>query len=65
MSALVPTEVSLDPLKGFLDAFNRHDLDAIMACFHGDCVFCMPRGQGPRGDRYVGRMDSFWKFLGA
>jgi ketosteroid isomerase-like protein len=47
-------EVTLDTLKGFLDAFNRHDLDAIMAYFHDDCVFYMPRGKGPRGDRYVG-----------
>ena len=50
----MPGEVSLDTLKSFLDAFNRHDLDAIMAYFHDDCVFYMPRGKGPRGDRYVG-----------
>ena len=42
-------------LKGFLDAFNRHDLDSIMGYFADDCVFYMPRGAGPRGDRYVGR----------
>jgi ketosteroid isomerase-like protein len=42
-------------LKGFLQAFNRHDLDAIMDYFAEDCVFYMPRGAGPRGDRYVGR----------
>ena len=50
----MPGEVTLDTLKGFLDAFNRYDLDAIMAYFHDDCVFYMPRGKGPRGDRYVG-----------
>jgi steroid delta-isomerase-like uncharacterized protein len=44
-------------LKGFLDAFNRHDLDAIMEYFADDCVFYMPRGAGPRGDRYVGKSD--------
>ena len=48
-------EVSLDTLRGFLDAFNRHDLDAIMEYFHDDCVFYMPRGKGPRGDRYMGK----------
>lgn len=42
-------------LKGFLEAFNRHDLDAIMDYFHEDCVFYMPRGEGPRGDRYEGK----------
>jgi ketosteroid isomerase-like protein len=51
----MPTEVTLDTLRGFLDAFNRHDLDAIMSYFHDDCVFYMPRGEGPRGDRYEGR----------
>ena len=47
----MPSEVALDTLKGFLDAFNRHDLDAIMAYFDDNCVFYMPRGEGPRGDR--------------
>lgn len=42
-------------LKGFLDAFNRHDLDGIMEYFADECVFFMPRGAGPRGDRYVGK----------
>ena len=42
-------------LKAFLDAFNRHDLDGIMEFFHEECVFYMPRGVGPRGDRYEGK----------
>ena len=42
-------------LKDFLDAFNRHDLDAIMSFFADDCVFYMPRGAKPRGDRFVGK----------
>ena len=53
----MPGEVSLETLKGFLEAFNRHDLDAIMDHFHDDCVFYMPRGKGPRGDRYVGKQQ--------
>lgn len=48
-------EAMLETLKGFLEAFNRHDLDAIMAYFDEDCVFYMPRGEGPRGDRYEGK----------
>ena len=47
--------VGVDLLKGFLDAFNRHDLDAIMDYFADDCVFYMPRGAGPRGDLYSGK----------
>lgn len=49
--------VTVELLKGFLDAFNRHDLDAIMEYFADDCVFYMPRGAGPRGDRYAGKAD--------
>ena len=48
-------QVTVETLKGFLDAFNRHDLDAIMECFAEECVFYMPRGAGPRGDRYAGK----------
>src|SRR5215213_10406305 len=51
MSELVTHET----LKGFLEAFNRHDLDAIMGYFAEDCVFYMPRGSAPRGNRYVGK----------
>lgn len=42
-------------LEGFLEAFNEHDLDAIMGYFADDCVFYMPRGVGPRGDQYLGK----------
>ena len=49
--------VTVELLKGFLDAFNRHDLDSIMGYFADDCVFYMPRGAGPRGDRYIGKQD--------
>lgn len=49
--------VTVELLKEFLEAFNRHDLDAIMSYFADECVFYMPRGEGPRGDRYVGKTD--------
>ncbi len=48
-------EVTIETLKGFIDAFNRHDLDAIMDYFAEDCMFYNPRGAGPRGDRYIGK----------
>ena len=47
--------VTVELLKSFLEAFNRHDLDAIMGYFADDCVFYMPRGAKPRGDRYIGK----------
>jgi len=42
-------------LQGFLDAFNAHDVDAIMAFFADDCVMDLPRGPAPNGRRLVGR----------
>jgi ketosteroid isomerase-like protein len=42
-------------LKSVLDAFNRHDLDAIMAFFTDDCVLNMPRGPSPSGRQAVGK----------
>lgn len=51
------TQVTEQLLKDFLDAFNRHDLDAIMSYFAEDCVFYMPRGAKPRGDRYAGKAE--------
>ena len=47
--------VTYEVLKEFLEAFNLHDLDAIMGYFAEDCVFFIPYGSTPRGDRYVGK----------
>ena len=47
--------VTAELLKGFLDAFNRHDLDAIMAFFAEDAVFLSPRGSDPGGRRFEGK----------
>lgn len=50
-------KVTPEVLKGFLEAFNNHDLDAIMGYFAEDCVFYMPRGAKPRGTQYVGKEE--------
>jgi steroid delta-isomerase-like uncharacterized protein len=42
-------------LERFLDAFNRHDVDAIMDFFAEDCVFETPRGPSPWGHRLEGK----------
>ena len=47
--------ITIELLKGFLEAFNRHDLDSIMSYFAEDCIFYMPRGSAPRGARFVGK----------
>lgn len=46
-----------ETLTGFLTAFNAHDLNAIMGYFADDCVFYLPRGATPRGNRYEGKAD--------
>lgn len=53
----MPQHTLVDLMRGFLDAFNRHDLDAIMEYFADDCVFYMPRGSRPRGDQYIGKKE--------
>ena len=54
---MAATTVTVDVLRQFLDAFNRHDLDAIMGFFAEDCVLETPRGPDPWGRRYVGREE--------
>jgi steroid delta-isomerase-like uncharacterized protein len=45
-------ETATPSLQALLDAFNAHDLDAIMSFFTEDCVFDTPRGQ-----RLVGKQE--------
>jgi ketosteroid isomerase-like protein len=40
----------VEALREVLDAFNRHDLEAILSHFAEACVF-----ESPRGERYVGK----------
>ena len=56
-----------DPLTivgQFNDAFNRHDVDAIMAMMTEDCVFENTR-PAPDGTRYVGQeaVRAFWQLF--
>ena len=45
----------LEVLKDVLEAFNRHDLDAIVSHLADACVFESPRGPDPWGRRFVGK----------
>ena len=47
--------VTVETMKQVLDAFNRHDLDAIMEFFSEDCSFDFPRGPDPWGQRFIGK----------
>jgi ketosteroid isomerase-like protein len=52
---MATTKTGTSVLEAFLDAFNAHDVDAIMSFFAEDCVLEMPRGPAPGGRRLVGR----------
>jgi ketosteroid isomerase-like protein len=47
--------VTVEMLQAIADAFNRHDVEAIMSFFAEDAVFEAPRGQEPWGRRFVGK----------
>ncbi len=47
--------ITADTLKQVVEAFNRHDLDAIMEYFSDDCSFDFPRGPEPYGQRFTGK----------
>ena len=49
------TKFTVETLKEILNAFNRHDLDAIMEFFAEDCSFDLPRGPDPWGKRFIGK----------
>lgn len=45
----------LEYLEEFAQAFNRHDLDAIMAMMTEDCVFEASGGNSVAGERFEGQ----------
>ena len=47
--------VTVEVLQEYADAWNRHDVDAIMALMTDDCVFEASAGPEVAGARYVGR----------
>jgi ketosteroid isomerase-like protein len=55
--AMSATNVEAPMLQAFLDAFNAHDVDAIMSFFTEDCVLDMPRGPAPGGRHLVGKQQ--------
>ena len=47
--------VTVATLAAFGDAWNRHDVDALMSFMHDDCVFEASTGTEACGARHVGR----------
>ena len=52
--ANVNPDVTTDVLQAFADAWNRHDVDALMSFMTNDCVFESSAGDDACGTRYLG-----------
>ncbi len=49
--------VSVEMVAAIVDAFNRHDVDAIMSYCADDIVWVMARGPHPWGRKYEGAAE--------
>jgi ketosteroid isomerase-like protein len=50
----VNAQVTAETLQAFADAWNRHDVDALMSFLTEDCVFEASAGPEVCGTRYLG-----------
>jgi ketosteroid isomerase-like protein len=48
------TSVTVDMLQAFADAWNAHDVDALMTFMHAECVFETAAGPDACGSRHEG-----------
>lgn len=55
MTTTLLTEATLELLETFSDAWNRHDIDALMHCVTDDCVFHAVSGPELFGRSFIGR----------
>ena len=64
MAQQIETEATLAAIERFNAAFNRHDVDAIMAAMTDDCVF-ESTGPSPDGGRFEGQaaVRAVWEEL--
>ena len=60
----MPDDSASTTIQRFHDAFNRHDVDAIMALMTDDCIF-ENTYPPPDGERYEGQaaVRAFWERL--
>ena len=49
------SEITIEFLQAFADAWNRHDVDELMSFMTDDCVFESSAGDESCGTRYEGR----------
>lgn len=55
MATELANEVTIEFLDAFADAWNQHDVDALMTFMTDDCVFELSAGLDVCGTRYEGR----------
>ncbi|WP_076999058.1 nuclear transport factor 2 family protein [Variovorax sp. KK3] len=53
-AAVSPAPVTVATLEAFSNAWNRHDIDALMGFMHEDCVFQTAAGSEACGTRHSG-----------
>ncbi|MFS8084103.1 MAG: nuclear transport factor 2 family protein [Acidobacteriota bacterium] len=51
----VPGEITAGSLQAFGDAWNSHDIEALMSFMTDDCIFEASAGPDICGTRYIGR----------
>ena len=49
-----PNQVTVEMLQAFAEAWNRHDVDALMSFMSEDCIFESSAGDDACGTRYEG-----------
>ena len=54
-TATATAEISTATLEAFAEAWNRHDVDALMSFMTEDCLFEASAGPDVCGTRYAGR----------
>ncbi len=62
MHQAMQADVTIAAVQRFNDAFNRHDIDAVMTAMTDDCIF-ESTAPAPNGSRYEGQTSvrTFWE----
>ena len=51
----VQNKITANQVQGFVDAFNAHDVNAILSFMTDDCVFKASAGPDADGEKFVGK----------
>ena len=51
----VQNKITISFLQGFADAFNAHDVNAILSFMTSDCIFKASAGPDADGEKFVGK----------